>query len=231
MNPAVDAGQLQGEGGSMALRRHRMDFPDFFDNAPTITLSDPLAAFLGATADGTITYCYADAVKLAGHSCPTVAGAYLMVRSGLAHLYGGDLPQRGDIEVYLRDARDQGTTGVIAALATLVTGAAPETGFGGIGADRRFARRDLMQFNTPIEDLLALRRLDNGRGVSLNLDMSQVPVDPDMGTLFSKAVAGQASDAEQASFAALWQRRVARMLLENADNPRLIQIAEWKGLA
>jgi hypothetical protein len=125
-----------------------MDFPDFFAKAPTITLRDPLAAFLGVSKSGIMTYGYCDAVKLAGHSCPTVAGAYLAVRSGLACLYGDELPERGGVEVHLRDRREQGTTGVVAAVATLLTGAAPETGFGGIGAGRRFARRDLLIWRT-----------------------------------------------------------------------------------
>lgn len=56
-----------------------MDFPDFFDKVPTISMREPLAKFLGASKSGIITYNYSDAVKLAGHSCPTVAGAYLMV--------------------------------------------------------------------------------------------------------------------------------------------------------
>ena len=120
-----------------------MDFPDFFDDVPAITLHDQLAVFLGASTTGMMRYAYVDAVKLAGHSCPTVAGAYLMIRRGLRHLYGQDIPERRDVEVYFRDSRDQGTTGVIAAVATLITGAAPETGFGGIGAQRRFGRRGL----------------------------------------------------------------------------------------
>lgn len=204
-----------------------MDFPDFFAEAPTITLHDPLATFLGASPSGVITYCYADAVKLAGHSCPTVAGAYLMVRTGLAHLYGDDLPQRGDIEVHFRDARDEGTNGVMATVATLLTGAAPETGFGGIGAGHRFARRDLLRFDAPIPGLLALRRRDTGRGVVLDLNAASVPPHRDMGALFAKTVAGQASQAEETRFGALWQDRVARMLLENADNPQLVQISGW----
>ena len=61
-----------------------MDFPEFFDKAPVVSLRDPLAVFLGASGSGKFTYSYADAVKLAGHSCPTVAGAYLMVRRGWA---------------------------------------------------------------------------------------------------------------------------------------------------
>ena len=120
-----------------------MDFPDFFAEAPAITLRDPLAVFLGASKSGIMTYSYADAVKLAGHSCPTVAGAYLVVRSGLIHLYADELPERGGMEVYLRGARNQGTTGVIACRNAAYWCCA-EAGFGGIGPDGWFARRDLL---------------------------------------------------------------------------------------
>lgn len=208
-----------------------MEFPAFFAKVPTVTLHDPLAAFLGASRNGSITYCYADAVKLAGHSCPTVAGAYLMVRNGLTYLYGDDLPERGGIEVYLRDGRDQGTTGVIASIATLLTGAAPETGFGGIGAYHRFARRDLLQFGTPIDGVLALRRIDNSRGVVLDVDTNYVRPHPEMGILLPKAIAGQANAVEQARFAALWQDRVERMLLEHADDPQLVRLVDWRRAA
>jgi hypothetical protein len=205
-----------------------MEFPAFFAKVPTVTLREPLAAFLGASRSGSITYCYADAVKLAGHSCPTVAGAYLMVRNGLTYLYGDDLPERGGIEVYLRDGRDQGTTGVIASIATLLTGAAPETGFGGIGADHCFARRDLLQFDAPIDGLVALRRIDDNRGVMLDLDTNCVRPHPEMGILLPKVIAGQANAAEQARFAALWQDRVERMLLEHADDPQLVRLVDWQ---
>ena len=205
-----------------------MDFPDFFDRAPAITLREPLAAFFGASAGGTITYRYADAVKLAGHSCPTVAGAYLMIRKGLARLYGDDMPERGNIEVHMRDARDDGTTGVIATIAMLLTGAAPETGFGGIGMNRRFARRDLLRFDAPIRGLMALRRRDTGSGVVLDLDTAPVPSAEGMRTLFAKVAAGTAGADEEATFAALWQERVARMLLKHADDPALVHVRPWE---
>jgi hypothetical protein len=208
-----------------------MDFPDFFADAPTVSLHDPLAVFLGASKSGLLTYAYADAVKLAGHSCPTVAGAYLMVRRGLAYLYGDGIPERGSVEVYLRDPRDQGTTGVIAAIATLLTGAAPETGLGGIGARHRFARRDLLHFDTPIDGLMALRRGDNGRGVILDLDTTVVPPAHEMQLLFPQVVKELADENEQARFAALWQDRVRQMLTRNADNPDLVRAHEWKNAA
>ena len=78
-------------------------FPAFFAAAPTLRVCDPLAAFLGAAQDGILEYHYADAVRLAGHSCPTVAGAYLLTRRGLLALYGDTLPERGGIAVQMRE--------------------------------------------------------------------------------------------------------------------------------
>jgi hypothetical protein len=204
-----------------------MDFPAFFDAVPTITLREPLAAFLGVSDNGVMTYTYADAVKLAGHSCPTVAGTYLMVRAGLARLYGQEMPERGGVLVYLRAPRDQGTTGVIAAVATLLTGAAAETGFGGIGPYGRFGRRDLLHFEAPIDGLMALRRRDSGQGVVLDLDTTRVPAAPQMQVLFPKVAGGQPSAEEQARFGALWQDRVAKMLTEHADDSELVQVYAW----
>ncbi|MGB3899945.1 MAG: hypothetical protein WA973_15520 [Mesorhizobium sp.] len=204
-----------------------MEFPGFFVEAPTISLRDPLAQFLGVSKSGMITYTYADAVKLAGHSCPTVAGAYLMVRRGLQHLYGNEIPERGAIEAYLHGPRDQGTTGVIASVVTLLTGAAPETGFGGIGARGRFVRRDLLHFDETFDGIMALRRIDNGHGLILDLDTSVVPFGGEMQALLPRAIAGQADEEEQARFATLWQARVEEMLIRHADNPALIRARDW----
>ena len=59
-------------------------FPDFFTQAPILRVRDPLAQFLGAARDGIIEYHYADAVRLAGHSYPTV---YLLTLRGLRTFY------------------------------------------------------------------------------------------------------------------------------------------------
>ena len=74
-----------------------MAFPDFYARIPPLTLRDPLAAILGAAKDGILEYRYEDAVRLAGHSCPTVAGAWLMARHGLAALYPNEMPVLGNI--------------------------------------------------------------------------------------------------------------------------------------
>lgn len=205
-----------------------MEWPTFFDRAPRITLRDPLAACLGAAADGLIEYRYADAVKLAGHSCPTVAGAWLMVRHGLRALYGDQIPERGAVEVFLRQLREQGSTGVTAMVATLVTGAAPETGFGGIGSQHRFSRRNLLHYSAAMDGTMAFR-LGNGNGVLLDLNAGVVPPDPEMLRLFPTAISETGSPETVARFGELWQQRVERMLIDHVDDPELVRMREWRG--
>lgn len=205
-----------------------MTFPSFFAEAPRLKVRDPLSAFLGASEDGVLNYSYEDAVRLAGHSCPAVAGAYLMVIGGLAYLYDEDLPERGGIEVFMRSERDQGTTGVLASVATLLTGAAAETGFHGIGPARRFARRGMLHFGAEIEGVMALRRRDTGAGVVVDIDTGAVPHAAEMAAVMPLAVSGEADAATSAGFAALWQDRVRRMLIEHADDPKLIHLYDWE---
>ncbi|HGI8306313.1 FmdE family protein [Neisseria meningitidis] len=202
-------------------------FPSFFNQAPTITVRDPLAAFLGAAENGILTYRYADAVRLCGHSCPTVAGAYLMVIKGLEALYGAELPQRGDIEAFMQGGRDEGTTGVTASVVQLLTGAAPETGFGGVGPAGRFARRHLLSFGAgEINGTLALRRRDTGKTVAVSLNAALQPFAPEMRELMPKAVGGSASAEELERFGQLWQARVKAFLTESADDPQFVIVRE-----
>lgn len=199
-----------------------MSFPDFFEAAPRITVRDPLARFLGAAEGGVFEYHYADVVKLAGHSCPTVASAYLMTRAGLRALYGDDLPERGNVRVELRDPPREGVTGVIANVAGFLTGATQETGFKGIGG--KFDRRNLLFFDTGIEDQMRFTRLDTGASVSVSARLDRVPGDPRMGPLIQRAIRGEASPADEKLFQSLWQARVRALLLEHADDPETIVV-------
>lgn len=204
-----------------------MNFPSFFAEAPRLKVRDPLAAFLGASEDGTLEYGYEDAVRLAGHSCPAVAGAYLMVVNGLSYLYDEALPERGGIEVFMRAECDESTTGVVASIVTLLTGAAAAGGFYGIGPARRFARRDLLHFGADVDGVMGLRRRDTGIGVVVDIDTGAVPHAAEMAAVMPGAVSGEADAVGLSSFAALWQDRVRRMLIEHADDPKLIHIYDW----
>jgi hypothetical protein len=197
-----------------------MNYPVFFDQAPAITVHDRLAKFFGAFNDGIIIYRYIDAVRLAGHSCPTVAGAYLLARRALNMLYPDQIPERGGVQVRFSSSLDDGVTGVIGNVVSLITGAAGLGGFKGIGHD--FRRRNLMYFGCAIEGEIRFERLDNGSAVVLALHMHRVEADPRTGILLRKILEGPVDTQESNEFAELWQDRVRRILIEHADDRELI---------
>ena len=203
-----------------------MTLPSFFNDAPTIRLYDPLAELLGSAKDGVIEYCYADAVRLAGHSCPTVAGAYLTARIALKELYPGDaLPERGNIAVQMPAPETTGTTGVVAQVLTLITGAAAQGGFKGIG--ERFNRQGLLSFATENDEndgTVRFERLDTGAAVGVFFDAHQVPADISQRERMQAVIQNRETAEQQLEFAKHWQARVRRILLEHADDPELIRI-------
>lgn len=199
-----------------------MAFPDFFNQVSSLTLRDPLANVLGATTDGVIEYCYADAVKLAGHSCPTVAGAWLMAGRALSALHPDGLPERGNIRVDLRAPQDAGTSGVVGAVLGLITGAAGEGGFKGLGGQH--ARRDLLKYGVAIEADARFTRIDTGAAVLVDYHPEATPPAPEMPPLMARVIGGVANEQEHAEFARLWQDRVRRILLQDADTPALVVV-------
>ncbi|HRH81206.1 MAG TPA: hypothetical protein PLW81_09195 [Thiobacillaceae bacterium] len=198
-----------------------MRLPDYYDQIPSLRLFDPLAAMLGAARDGLLEYHYADAVKLAGHSCPTVAGAWLLTRRALARLYPDSLPLRGGMRVELRDAQAAGTTGVVGNVMGLITGAAGEGGFKGLGG--RLGRANLLNYGVQLPAEVRFTRLDTGASASLSYHPERVPPDPSLPGLMQRLLAGDADDAARQTFAHLWQERVRRILLEHADDPAVVE--------
>ena len=193
-----------------------MLFPEFFAQLLPLTLRDPLAETLG----GVMVYHYEDAVRLAGHSCPTVAGAWLMARHGLAALYPEELPERGRIRVELRGAQNAGTTGVVGSVFGLITGAAGEGGFKGLGG--RHVRRDLWAYGVDMPGEVRFTRLDTGASVLVEYHPEKVPPSPEMPPLMARVVGGTADEGEQESFAKLWQDRVRRILVDHANDPEMV---------
>jgi len=199
-----------------------MQTPAFFDAVPRIVVQDPLAEALGAAADGIIEYSYLDAVKLSGHSCPTVAGAYLMTLTALARLYPDALPRRGELRVELRQRLDEGVAGVIASVATLITGAANEGGFQGLAG--RYSRRELLRFGVPMQGELRFTRLDTGQAVELAHHPEAVPRPPALKSLMQAALDPDTDAATRQAFADAWQLWVRAILLDHAADPALITV-------
>jgi len=188
-----------------------MKYPDFFDKVPSIDLQDPLSAFLGAFEEGKLQISYLECVKLAGHSCPTVAGAYLMALHGLKTLYGTELPQRGNIHVSMRDGEAEGVTGVICNVISFIAGANGTSGFKGLNGN--MARNNLVSYNIPMEGEVKLTRKDTNQSVTLSYDSSMIPTDPMMQPLMGKCIQGVATPNEKKEFGRLWQARVEKILL------------------
>ena len=200
-----------------------MDYPIFFDQAPTITLYDPLGEFLGAFTDGKVIVSYYDCAKLAGHSCPTVASAYLMAMTGIKKLYPDSIPQRSQIRVEMQAPKEKGVTGVIGNVIAYIVGANDESGFKGIGGT--FSRNDLLFFGVKaLTGSIRLTRTDTDTSVTLSCDTKQVPGSPEMMTLMQKAMQGIASIEEEVQFKALWQGRVESMLLDSELQNNIITI-------
>lgn len=199
-----------------------MQFPQFFRDVPRLKVRDPLSQFLGAVEDGVLEYGYEDAVKLAGHSCPTVASAYRLTCLALAALYPAELPERGGVAVEFRNRFEDGVTGVVASVVMLLTGAAGEGGFKGIGG--QFVRRDLQEFEVELSTPMRFVRLDTGASVEAEASLAHVPADPEMSALMARCVGHEATAEEQRTFAALWQDRVRRILIDHADDPRVFRI-------
>jgi hypothetical protein len=193
-----------------------MNYPDFFNNIETIKLTDDLSSFLGTFEDGIVEFSYLDIVKSAGHSCPTVAGAYLCALEGLKALYpNNETPKRGEIFVSFKEDSNEGVAGVIANVLTQITGATESFGFKGIGGN--FVRHDLMKFNDDINSSIKLQRLDNGNTVEVIYNPSSIPGNPMQQQLMQKIMQGIATSQEKIDFGKLWQNRVEQ-IFNNIDS-------------
>ncbi len=191
-----------------------MAYPAFFDTVPTIKVQDPLSDILGAFEDGIYEFNFLEIVKSAGHSCPTVAGAYLITLQALKALYPDEMIVRGNIGVEFKEDLEDGVAGVISNVVTQITGATDKSGFKGLGGQH--ARHSLMIFNSEISSSARFTRVDNQKSVDVFYDPSSVAPNPAMGPLMQKIMGGVASNEERKEFGEIWQDRVKR-IFENID--------------
>ncbi len=197
-----------------------MKYPEFFDAIPPIVLQDDLAAFLGTSEKGILEISYLDVVKMAGHSCAVVAGAYLLAQKGLSVLFGDELPQRGRIKVELRRMPEEENAGVTGSVLSNITGAAARAmGFSGI-QQGRFSRRNLLHFGVDMAADVRFTRLDTGASVSLNYNPAKV-VRPR--SVLMSAIGPEATPESKAAFPKRWQEMV-KTIFDHAE-----QVVEMVG--
>jgi hypothetical protein len=201
-----------------------MQYPLFFECVESIVLKDPLSDILGAFESGLIEYTYLDVVKSAGHSCPTVAGAYLMTCKALEALYTDTTPIRGEIEVFFKEGEEEGVAGVIANVVAQITGATDKSGFKGLNG--KFARHSLLHFSAPILSSARFKRVDTGKMVDVFYDPSSVLPASTMQPLMQKVMSGSATDAQKREFGQLWQERVEKILCSHHDDEAVVKVVE-----
>lgn len=188
-----------------------MHYSLFFDTIEMIKVRDPLAEFLGALEDGYTEFSYLDIVKSAGHSCPTVAGAYLMALHGLQALYKDKLPIRGEIKVEIKGSGEEGANGVVGNVLAQITGAAQTFGFKGLGGN--FARNNLLYFDHKMNSDLKLTNITTGESVEVKYAPQVIAEEPMQKELMAKIMQKKASTEEKELFKSLWQTRVEKIFL------------------
>jgi hypothetical protein len=209
-------------------------FRDFFEEVKPIRFKEPLAETLGAFKEegAVLDYTFMDAVKMAGHACPTVSAAYLCCQMALENLYADELPVRGDISITVYGEPDEGVYGVMGQVFSFLTGAASITGFRGLG--HKYRRKDLLRFEPRKLDPEAMcfefRRLDNDTGVLVKFYPRRVPFSAEkerrLAELLEKVIWEAAKEGEKKEFQDLWMEKVKAMVLARKDIQEWITIEE-----
>lgn len=209
-------------------------FRDFFTEVKPIKFKEPLAKTLGAFKEEAVVleYTFIDVVKMAGHACPTIAGAYLCCQKALEKLYPDEIPIRGEISITVYGDPDEGVYGVMGQVFSFLTGAAPTTGFRGLGY--KFKRKDLLKFSPEKIDPEAIcfefRRLDDGKAVLVKFYPGEVPFPEEkgkrLGELLEKVIWEAAKEGERKEFQELWMEKVKDMLLGRKEIDRWLKLEE-----
>lgn len=199
-----------------------MNYPKYFDDVKPIIQYDPLSELLGTTTDGITQFNFIDLAKIAGHTCPTVAGAYLMTYKALEALFPEQTPIRGGVKVEFKEAEDDGTAGVTGNIVSCITGATSNFGFHGLYG--KFKRQGLMFFNAPITSHGRFTRVDNNKSVDVFYTPGIIPSNPKMPELLRKVKDDLATPEEAKEFAELWQERVKAILIDHFDDEGLIRV-------
>ncbi len=209
-------------------------FRNFFKEVEPILFKEPFAETLGAykKEDAVLEYTFVDVVKMAGHACPTTAGAYLCCQEALKTLYSDQLPARGDISITVYGEQDEGVYGVISQVFSFLTGAAPASGFRGLG--HKFRRKDLLRFSREKIDPDALcfefRRLTSDKTVLVKFYPNRIPFAEEkskrLGELLEKVIWEAAKDEEKREFQDLWIGKVQNMIIERMDIDKWLKVEE-----
>lgn len=231
-----DKGSGAGKATAASTQSFAWDQAYITKVAP-IMMTEPYFSIFGQTA-GPVPYTFEEAVKLSGHSCGAVAGAWIITQKALAVLYpNGAVPVRGQIAVQAPGAEDEWFVGVFGEVITFVTGASPHTGFNGAEygqVNNLFVRQNKMVYKDkptgqqpPMREWI-FTRLDTGAkvGVKFNLTVITPIATPARTEMGKKMAAGTATADEAADYQKYWNSR-ATFVLDNADMDGFFTVTDY----
>ncbi|MBI2251836.1 MAG: hypothetical protein HYU63_03645 [Armatimonadetes bacterium] len=174
--------------------------------------------------DQVFIFTYADIVKLAGHSCPAVSGAYKLTQKALKFLYENELPVRGEIKSAVLGMPADGANGPMAQVISFITGAALETGFHGLSG--KFKRANKLIFDAENEEYgeFIFQREDTKKTIKIKYHPELIPQSNDMSKYYRRCLLKVATPQEEEIFINLWQEKVKKVLFEEV--PGLFELID-----
>ncbi|MFP5519773.1 MAG: hypothetical protein ACLGGX_07710 [Bdellovibrionia bacterium] len=145
-------------------------------NQHRIKIYEPFAEFLlGADEEINFELSLLDTVRLSGHACPSIVGAFFLCQEAIRDLFPHDqICRRGEVKIYHSRRMGEGPTGPISNVFGYIMGGWGETGFPGLG--EKFSRKGLQEFgckDIPPNHFL-FEHLPSGRKSFLEYDLSEL---------------------------------------------------------
>ncbi|MBN8541198.1 MAG: hypothetical protein J0L82_12475 [Deltaproteobacteria bacterium] len=137
-----------------------------------IDVIEPFAEFLMAERDEyQFKVTLLDVVRFAGHACPAMIGAFLLSQRAIKELFPEtNICIRGLVSIEVPGAINQGATGPISNVFSMIFGAWDQSGFGGLQG--RFIRRGLLSYGVQgiPTGSFRFRNLVTGKAVDVKYD-------------------------------------------------------------
>ena len=199
-------------------------WPDFYGQAPTIVVKDPMAALVGSLPEGqTLTIHLTDVALYTGHVCPGIASGYMLTKMALKALYPDGTPERGQIRVAAMAPSD------LLDVASYITGARAFYGRDEINAFD-LAIDTTLKPKKPGKFVMVFQRKDNGKAVKAVFNKFKLmPAEKAKGmkAFLQKMLQGKVSQKEKEQKWTKIQSIVKRILLNTPEG--VFNVSQLKG--
>lgn len=189
-------------------------WPDFYGQAPTIEVKDPMSALVGSLPEWqTLTLHLTDVALYTGHVCPGIASGYMLTKKALKALYPNSTPERGQICVAAMAPSD------LLDVASYITGARAFYGRDEINAFD-LAIDPTLKPKRPGKFVMVFQRKDNGKAVKAVFNKFKLmPKGKAKGikAFLQKMLQGKVSKKEKEQKWAKIQSMVKRILLNTPE--------------